>query len=508
MPTGIVIVGLGPGSPELWTTAARQALAAAPEIWLRTARHPGVESLGQLCPQPGADVAANSPQIYSFDTWYDEAADFTSLYERIAGRVLELGRREQGVLYAVPGHPLVGEATVARIRQLAAGDGLPVTIVPGLSFIEPTLTALGLDALEGGLQIADADRLAAYHHPPFDPDRPALIAQLYHRRLASQVKLTLMNSYPDDHPISLVRAAATDKEMVARCPLYELDRQPWIDHLTTLYVPPLPHAASLSAFQETVARLRAPGGCPWDRQQSHQSLRPYLLEESYEALAALDTGDSQALAEELGDLLLQIALHVQIAVENGEFMMSDVIEAIDAKLRRRHPHVFGDVSVSGVSEVLTNWEAIKHAERAGAAPGDVLVEEAPARPSVLDGVPRAMPALARAQVITDRVVRVGFEWPTVEGVLDKLGEEARELAAAQSAEERSAELGDVLFVVVNLARWLGVDAESALRTTNERFSRRFRILEQLAAERQLKLTDLDIHALDGLWDEAKQLCAA
>jgi tetrapyrrole methylase family protein/MazG family protein len=296
--------------------------------------------------------------------------------------------------------------------------------------------------------------------------------------------------------------------MVARCPLYELDRQPWIDHLTTLYVPPLPHAASLSAFQETVARLRAPGGCPWDRQQSHQSLRPYLLEESYEALAALDTGDSQALAEELGDLLLQIALHVQIAVENGEFMMSDVIEAIDAKLRRRHPHVFGDVSVSGVSEVLTNWEAIKHAERAGAAPGDVLVEEAPARPSVLDGVPRAMPALARAQVITDRVVRVGFEWPTVEGVLDKLGEEARELAAAQSAEERSAELGDVLFVVVNLARWLGVDAESALRTTNERFSRRFRILEQLAAERQLKLTDLDIHALDGLWDEAKQLCAA
>ena len=504
MPTGIVIVGLGPGSSDLWTTAARQALAAAPEIWLRTARHPGVESLDQLTREP----EAGARQIHSFDAWYDEAADFTSLYERIAARVLELGRREQGVVYAVPGHPLVGEATVSRIWQLAAEAGLPVSIVPGLSFVEPTLTALGLDALEGGWQIADADRLAAHHHPPLDPDRPVLIAQLYHRRLASQVKLTLMNSYPDDHPISLVRAAGTGDETVAHCPLYELDRQPWIDHLTTLYVPPLPHPASLSAFQETIARLRAPGGCPWDRQQSHQSLRPYLLEETYEALAALDTGDSRALAEELGDLLLQIVLQVQIAIEAGEFMMSDVIQTIDAKLRRRHPHVFGDGHVAGVSEVLANWETIKRAERASAGPEHQPAGEAPAGPSVLDGVPRAMPALARAQVIADRVVRVGFEWPTVEGVLDKLTEEARELAAAQSAEERAAELGDVLFVVVNLARWLGVDAESALRTTNERFSQRFRIVEQLAAERQLKLTDLDIHALDGLWDEAKQRCAA
>ena len=507
MPPGITVVGLGPGGAELWTTAARQILLAAPEVWLRTARHPGVEVLADEIVGPTADPSPAGGRVHSFDAWYDEADDFPSLYERIAERVLELGRRPQGVVYAVPGHPMIGEASVQQLRLLAAEAGLPLTIVPGLSFIESTLTALGLDPLAEGLQIADADVLAARLHPPLDPDRPALVAQLYNRRQAAQVKLTLMSCYPDDHPITLVQAAGTERQQVTHCPLYELDRQPQVDHLTTLYVPALPRPGGLPSLQETVARLRAPGGCPWDREQTHQTLRPYLLEEAYEALAALDVGDQRALAEELGDLLLQIALHAQIASEEGEFKMADVIANIDAKLRRRHPHVFANLSVSGVSEVLSNWQAIKKAERAQASTEDGAAKppDVP-RSSVLDGVPQAMPALARAQAISTRAVRVGFEWPTLEGVLDKLVEEAREVAAAETPEEREAEIGDVLFVVVNLARWLGVDAESALRTTNERFCRRFRVLEQLAEQRHLRLGDLDIAALDELWDEAKQLC--
>jgi tetrapyrrole methylase family protein/MazG family protein len=490
VPAGITIVGLGPGGAHLWTEAARRVFADSQEIWLRTARHPGVE---ELASQPGL-------KVHSFDVWYDEAADFASLYERIARRVIELGQREQGVVYAVPGHPSVGEATVSLIRRMAQEAGLSVRIVPGLSFLEPVLTALGIDALDG-LQIADADQLAALHHPPLDPDRPALVAQLYSRRLAAQVKLTLMNSYPETHPVTLVHAAGTERERVITLPLYELDRQPGIDHLTTLYLPPLPGAASLPALQETVAHLRAPDGCPWDREQTHLSLRPYLLEEAYEVLAALDAEDHVALIEELGDLLLQIVLHVQIAAEESDFLMADVIRTIDAKLRRRHPHVFGEVTVSGVSEVLVNWEAIKQSERARA--GDTASKR-----SILDGVPLAMPALARAQAIAERVARVGFDWPDVQGVLEKIGEEARELAAAATPETRAAELGDLLTVVVNLARWLGVDAESALRSANDRFCRRFRMLEQLAAQRGLDLNALDIHALDALWEEAKTLVDA
>jgi tetrapyrrole methylase family protein/MazG family protein len=304
--------------------------------------------------------------------------------------------------------------------------------------------------------------------------------------------------------VSLVRMAGTDKERVITCPLFELDRQPGIDHLTTLYLPPLAHASGLPAFQETVAYLRAPDGCPWDREQTHQSLRPYLLEESHEVLAALDAESPEALAEELGDLLLQIALHAQIATEAGEFQMADIIARIDAKIRRRHPHVFGNVVVNGVEEVLTNWEAIKQAERAAHADGGAQGEKASAG-STLDGVPPSMPALARAQTISQKAIRVGFEWRNLEGVLEKLAEEAGEVAAARTPQEREAEVGDLLFIMVNLARWLDVDAESALRTTNERFIRRFRTMERLARERGQKLADLDIDALDELWEEAKDV---
>jgi tetrapyrrole methylase family protein/MazG family protein len=494
MPPGITIVGLGPSGSDLWTEAARKTLNSAQEIWLRTARHPGVDTLRDI----------GETRTHAFDAWYEEAPDFDSLYARIADHIIKLGMREEGVVYAVPGSPTVGEATVARIRSQAADADLPVTIVPGLSFIEPTLTTLGIDALDG-LQIADAAQLAVMHHPPLDSDRPAMIAQLYSRRQAAQVKITLMSAYPDDHPITLVRAAGTDREQVIACPLFELDRQPMIDHLTTLYLPPLPHASGLSAFQETVAHLRAPDGCPWDREQTHQSLRPYLLEECHEVLAALDAEDLNALLEELGDLLLQIVLHAQIAAETSEFQMADIIAKIDAKIRRRHPHVFGDVIVNGVEDVLTNWEAIKKAERSPSAADASIREDQPPDESILDGIPLGMPALARAQMISKKAVRVGFEWPNLDGVLEKLAEEAREVADAATPEHREAEIGDLLFVTVNLARWLDIDAESALRATNARFVQRFRTLERLAQERGQQVTDLDINALDLLWEEAKRI---
>jgi tetrapyrrole methylase family protein/MazG family protein len=474
----ITILGLGPGNSAFLTLEAWQVLEEADTVYLRTKRHPTVASL------------PSHLSLHSLDHLYEEKADFAEVYEEIAARVLALGERPQGVIYAVPGHPLVGEASVQRILALARERGLELRIVEGLSFVEPVLTCLGLDAIEG-LQLADATELAVLYHPPVNPDRPTLVGQLYGRHLASSVKLTLMNLFPADHQVVLVHGAGTVVEKVTTLPLYELDRNGEIDHLTTLYLPPLPETSSLESFQDTIAHLRAPDGCPWDREQTHQSLRTALLEETYEVLTALDADDMDALCEELGDLLLQILLHAQIGVEEGDFSLAQVIEKINAKIKRRHPHVFGDVMVSGTAEVLHNWEEIKREEK-GEAEG-----------SMLDDVPLTLPALAQAQSYQRRVARVGFDWPNVEGVVAKVAEEMEELRRTSDAAEREEELGDLLFSLVNLARWLEVDAESALRAANARFTCRFAAMEDLCRQRGQHLADLSLAEQDALWEEIK-----
>ncbi|MCX7911977.1 MAG: nucleoside triphosphate pyrophosphohydrolase [Dehalococcoidales bacterium] len=239
-----------------------------------------------------------------------------------------------------------------------------------------------------------------------------------------------------------------------------------------------------------VARLRGPGGCPWDREQTHRSLRPHVLAECYEVLEALDDGDSGKLCEELGDLLLLILLHARIADENGSFDIGDVIRGISEKVIRRHPHVFGEVKVHSAEEVLHRWDALKRQERNGE--------------SVLSGVPAEMPALAAAAEISRRAVRAGFEWENVEGVIDKLGEEIRELRKAAGAEEKSHEFGDLLFTLVNVARWEGIDAETALREANRKFVRRFRRMEELCRQRGLDFARLSMPEKDALWEEVKK----
>lgn len=474
----ITIVGLGPGDPRHLTREAWEVLSTAEEVWLRTARHPTVAGL------PPHLI------LHSFDELYERAGDFATVYRSIAAEVLRLGQRPQGVIYGVPGHPLVGESTVQQIRTGAQEAGIPVRIVEGLSFVEPTLTALGLDALEG-LQIHDGIELAAHHHPPLNPDLPALIGQVYSRPLASDLKLTLMNQYPDDHPVTLIHAAGTKDERVVHLPLYELDRQE-VDHLTSLYIPPLPPVSSFEGLQETIAHLRAPDGCPWDREQTHESLRGGLLEEAYEAVAAIDAGDMDGLREELGDLLLQVLLHSQIATEEGDFRMAEVIAAIDAKLKRRHPHVWGEQKVGSEQELLLQWEHLKQEERG---------EDG----SMLDGVPRALPALLQAYTYGERAARVGFDWPGPTEVAQKVREELAELEAAETEEELEAELGDLLFAIVNWARHLGVEPEAALRGANERFARRFRAMEELARQRGLRLDRMTIEEMDTLWEEVKAL---
>lgn len=487
MTSKIILLGLGPGDPTLLTQEAQQILENTPEIYLRTLQHPTVA---------GFPASLN---VHSFDDLYDQLPSFDDVYAHIIDQVLGLGRRPQGVVYAVPGHPYVAETTCPEIARRARLEGIPVQIVEGLSFLEPTFTVLGIDPLPH-LAILDALELATAHVPPFPPDAPALIAQIHSRTVANEVKLTLMEIYPDEHPVRLVHAAGTPQELVEEFPLHAIDQSQSIGFLTSLYLPPLEKGTSFEAFQEIIAHLRAPDGCPWDRDQTHQTLRTNLLEESYEVLEALDLNDPAKMREEFGDLLLQITLHAQIANEYGEFNIAQVLKSIYDKIVRRHPHVFGDWKVSGVENVLQNWEKLKAEERA-----EEHIENGGPEKGLLDGVALALPALSQAEEIQRRAARVGFDWPDTRGVVAKINEECHELMNAEDLASRSDELGDLLFAVVNLARHYEIDAESALRETNTRFRKRFAHIEQAARSQGKTISDLSLDEMESLWQEAKKL---
>lgn len=356
------------------------------------------------------------------------------------------------------------------------------------SLIGRALDALGLDDASG-VQIFHTEAFTGMHHPPLNPDVPALVLSGATGDLAA-IKRVLLNQYPATHDTHVLREEA-DALAVKTCPLGRLEQEG--EGWSLVAVPALARAGSFERFQEIIAHLRAPEGCPWDRKQTHRSLRAYLLEETYEVLDALDADDTEALREELGDLLLQIVLHSQIAVEAGAFRMSDILATIIEKIVRRHPHVWGDVDVNDENDVKTNWDRLKQAEKA----------ENGAPASRLDGVSRSLPALSQAYSYQDRAARVKFDWDTIEPVIAKVHEEIAELHAATNADEREQEVGDLLFAVVNWARWLGVEPESALRATNARFYRRFRYIEQRAAAQNRPLDTMSLDEMDELWEAAK-----
>jgi tetrapyrrole methylase family protein / MazG family protein len=477
----LTIVGLGPGDIDDLSRKAWRVLKQAKTIFLRTSQHGCVDCL----PQNGATYK-------SFDEVYESIEDFPSVYATIVERVMTAAH-EGDVVYAVPGDPLVGESTTRQLLIEAKAADIPVEIVNGISFIEPILPLVGIDAMEG-LQILDGLDIAAMHHPPINPDYPALLGQVYSRDVASNVKLTLMNQYPDSFEVVLIHAAGTPDAIVERLPLHEIDHSTHISHMTALYVPALGNMSSFERFQEIIAHLRAPEGCPWDCKQTHESLRRYLIEEAYEVLEAIDNGDPKALSEELGDVLLQVVLHTQIAIDDGEFLMADVLRHVNDKMIRRHPHVWGDVSVSNPDQVVTNWDALKKQEQA---------EKGTTRASVLDGVPKGLPALMQAMEYQSKAAKIGFDWNNVQDVLAILREEIDEVLAAQSDEDRAKELGDVLFSVVNWARWLKIEPETALRETNAKFYRRFRYIETTLAKQGREVSSTPMDELEGLWQAAK-----
>ncbi len=499
MTTAITIIGLGPGRWDDLTLAAQTCFTRAAQdgmtVYFRTFVHPTVEPLRQAFP---------ALRCESFDTYYEESEDWNTLYQRIARQMCELAA-QQPVLYAVPGHPLIAETSVQLLLQLARERGLSTRIVSGLSFLEPVCEALQIDPFSAGMQLIDATALAGLRADEIAgtivPTAPLLIAQVYNRRLASDVKLALGECYPDEWRVRLVRAAGVDgDEQVSEMPLYELDRNMFANHLSTLYVPPLGDMVALR-LPETLRYItyrlrREPDGCPWDRQLTHQSLTPYVLEEAYEVVEALEENDMEKVAEELGDLLLQVYLHSEIGRQEGNFAIGDVFEHISAKLIRRHPHVFGEVEVNSADQVVQNWEAIKRQERI-AAGTDVQQE------SLLDRVPSATPALVMAQEYQKRAGKVGFDYKSLQDTLTKLSEELRELQEASTPDHQFEEMGDVLYMVARIARELRIDAEQALRQANRKFKRRFQEMENMARAENRELTSYSSPEWRALWKRAK-----
>ena len=382
----------------------------------------------------------------------------------------------------------------------------------------------GLDPA-AGLQVIASEWLIA---TPFEASRPVLIVPLAMLRPApdreaapgaapvalpgrhgphGQTPLdVLARAYPADHAVGRFGTATPTR-------IGDLAEG---DLAAPLYLPPLPVEAAVAgpwAMPAISARLRAPDGCPWDQEQTHASLRKHLLEEAYEVYDALESGATPALAGELGDLLLQVVLHAQLAAEAGVFDLADVQAAIATKIVRRHPHVFGDAEARTASDVNRQWERIKADERAAAGEADADAadaaeggETATTTRGALDGISASLPALAASQEMQERAANIGYDWPSLEGVLDKVVEETDELRAAADDADPAAwaeEFGDLLFVLVNVARKRGVEAEAAVRAANAKFRRRFASVERQASDRGVALRDLDFAALDQLWDTAK-----
>jgi len=505
----ILIVGLGPGDRGSITQDAFKAMHGG-KVFLRTRIHPTVQQL-------------LNQNWNSFDYLYEQSESFMELYQAITWAVINAAKEAKAkghhIVYAVPGNPYIGEATTRLIQHTAEQQSLTVRIIPGMSFLDAAAALIPGDIVSENCQVVDGlDLNVRMHEDPFaggnlplSPLRPALISQVYDQRIASGVKLALMRLYPDDHPITVLQAAGNvAMERVATVPLAELDHGRVImpDHLTTLYVPKvegLERSRTAEALQQIMARLRAPEGCPWDREQTHASLRPNMIEETYEAVDAIDANDPEALREELGDLLLQVALHAQIAEEAGEFTLEDVYETVNAKLIRRHPHVFGEAKAADAKEVLGIWQDAKRKEKQAAGQSAVSSRQSAEDTSsvFLGGLPRSMPGLAYSQAMQARAARVGFEWPNREGVLAKLREEVDELANAKTPENQREELGDIFFVLVDWARWHGIESEDAMRAANAKFYRRFSVIERTVAASGRDWSSFTLDELESFWQQAK-----
>ncbi|MDI6604061.1 MAG: nucleoside triphosphate pyrophosphohydrolase [Thermoanaerobacteraceae bacterium] len=482
----LTIAGLGPGSYEQLTISTIEKMNKADKVLLRTSKHPVVSYLKE-----------KGIIFTSFDKIYEKGRTFEEVYDTIARETLRIAEKHENVVFAVPGHPFVAEKTVEQILKFCKEyDDIGIEIIPAVSFIDVIISELKIDPVYG-IKILDGFTLNSVK-----PDKRCgnIITQIYSRMVASNIKLELMDIYGDNYIVTLIsRAGIKGEQKIQQIPLYMLDRIEWIDYLTSIYIPPVSDIVQerydIQDLLNIMAVLRGDFGCPWDKEQSHKTLEKYLIEESYEVIDAIEKNSDEKLQEELGDVLLQVVFHSQIANERCAFDFNDVCDAECKKMIRRHPHIFECKNMVTTEGVLKQWDEIKKSEKGLKSYTDTLKD-----------VPIHMPALIRGYKVQDKAAKVGFDWDKVEDALSKVYEELDELKEVYKGDQRERaveELGDLIFAVVNVARFLEIDPELSVHKTIEKFIKRFEYIEKSATSQSIKMEDMTLDEMDKLWNEAK-----
>ncbi|WP_186575716.1 bifunctional methyltransferase/pyrophosphohydrolase YabN [Aquibacillus kalidii] len=477
----IEVIGLGAGGiDQLPLGIYRKLTSSESPIFIRTMDHPVV-----------ADLQKEGCTFIAFDSVYEQHDRFEQVYEQIVETLISESEDRQEILYAVPGHPMLAEKTV---QLLLEQQKVSVEVTGGQSFLDDLFTALKIDPIEG-FQFVDA---TAFSRSQLNYRHHLIFCQVYDAFVASEVKLTLLDDLSPDHPVNIVEAVGSEKESITTVPLSELDHATKLSNLTSVYVPPVTGEDLNHQFfrlREIISILRGPNGCPWDKKQTHESLRKYLLEEVYEFIEAVNAQDDQGMVEEIGDVLLQVMLHSQIGEDEGYFTIDDVIKSITDKMIRRHPHVFGEVNVNNADDVVTNWDKIKKEEKGVK------------RKSLLDGIPPESPNLLVAEQLQKKAAKVGFDWDNPKPMWEKVIEEINEVKEAIQSKDQpeiEKEFGDLLFAIVNLTRYYKVNPELALYSTNTKFKSRFQYMEKQIKEQNLSMEKMSLEQLDTYWELAKK----
>nr|WP_093217537.1 nucleoside triphosphate pyrophosphohydrolase [Sediminibacillus albus] len=477
----IEIIGLGAGDiDQLPLGIYRKLISHQQSIYVRTVDHPVIDSLQK-----------EGVSFTSFDTVYEKNEAFDAVYREITDLLVEAASGED-VVYAVPGHPMLAEKTVQLLLQ---DSRINVKITGGQSYLDALFSALRIDPIEG-FQFVDA---TSFKRNQLEYRQHLVFCQVYDAFIASEVKLTLLEDLPPEHPVKIVEAVGSTGETIQTIPLVELDQTAKLSNLTSVYIPPVAETQLNHQFyrlREVIAQLRGPEGCPWDKEQTHESLRQYLIEEAFEFIEAVNNQDDEGMVEEIGDVLLQVMLHSQIGEDAGFFSIDDVINTLTAKMIRRHPHVFAEATAETAEQVAESWQQIKAGEK----------ENVP--PSLLSGIPADLPQLLIAEALQKKAAKAGFDWEQEEPIWEKLHEELKEWQEAvgqANSEEAEKEFGDVLFAIVNLARYYKINPEISLHRTNCKFKRRFQYIEQQADAQDRQLTDMPLEELDKYWNEAKRM---
>ena len=478
----IKIVGLGPGAPEALTYGAIKALEDSKNLFFRTEKHPTVDYLKERL-----------NDFNTCDNYYETSDSFDEVYEKIAIDLIENYKKNGELVYAVPGHPLVAERSVFNLMNLCDENNIKYEILPAVSFIDAMMDVLKIDPIEG-LKVIDAFDIK---NQVLDKRIGTIITQVYNPLIASEVKLELSNYYNDETEIYYVRAAGIKgEEQIRKIPLFELDMQEDIDYLTSVYIPrDLNNKKDINDLISLVRTLRSEEGCPWDREQTHESLRNQLLEECYEVMEAIDDDNIDLLIEELGDVLLHIVFHSIIGEEDGYFNILDVVDGVCNKMIFRHPHVFDEETASTSEEVVDNWEQLKNKEKKF----NTISEE-------IDAIAKTLPAMIKAHKIQKKAAKVGFDFKDPMEAATKVTEELNEVLIEYKSNNKDRiidEIGDLLFACVNLSRMLDVNEEEALNIASKKFISRFKYVENKILENNKNMKDMSIDELNEFWVEAK-----